>query len=205
MNGKISTFTRARNMLTSPASEWRVIARETATPRSLLFSYVVPMALIPAIACFIGYSLFGIDALAIRIGGAFWGFFMGLDSFICSLIVYVSGIYIVNALAPAFHSEKNIGRSAQLAAYSYTAVWVAGIFYLYPPVAKLAIISLYGVYLFYLGTAALKKMPDDQRIPYTIVSAILMIIVRFLTELLISNLFYLITGQSFPSLWYFTG
>jgi hypothetical protein len=205
MSRHTSSFTRAKNMLTSPASEWRVIALETATPRSLLVSFVMPMALIPAIACFIGYSLVGIDAVAYRIGGISWGFFMGADSLVSSLIVYFSSIYIVNALAPAFHATRDLGRSSQLVAYSYTAVWVSGIFYLYPPIAKLAVISLFGVYLFYLGLPALKSMPDDQRVPYTIASAILMIIVRFLTELLISNLFYVITGQSFPSLWYFTG
>jgi len=196
---------RAKNILLSPASEWRIIASETATPRSLLVSYVIPMALIPALACFIGYSLVGIDAIAYRIGGISWGLFMGADSLVSSLIVYFSGICIVNALAPAFHTSSDLGRSSQLVAYSYTAVWVSGIFYLYPPIAKLAVISLFGVYLFYLGLPALKSMPDDQRVPYTIASAILMIIVRFAAELLISNLFYVITGQSFPSLWYFTG
>ncbi len=82
----MSFFTRAKNILLSPASEWGVIARETATPGSLLVSYVIPMALIPAIACIIGYSLVGIDAVVIRIGGISWGLFMGLDSFISSLI-----------------------------------------------------------------------------------------------------------------------
>jgi Yip1 domain len=196
---------RAKNILLSPASEWRVIAREKSTPRSLLLGYVLPMALIPALACFIGYSVVGIDAVAYRIGGISWGLFMGTDSLVSSLIVYFSGTYIVNALAPAFHTSRDLGRSSQLVAYSYTAVWVSGIFYLYPPVAKLAVISLFGVYLFYLGLPALKSMPDDQRVPYTIASAILMIIVRFVAELLIANLFYVITGQSFPSLWYFTG
>jgi hypothetical protein len=201
----MSFIARAKNILLSPSAEWRTIKSETATPRSLLLSYVIPMALIPAFACFIGYSLVGIDAVAYRIGGISWGFFMGADSFISSLIVYCSGIYVVNALAPAFQTIRDTGRSSQLVAYSYTPVWVSGIFYLYPPVAKLAIVSLFGVYLFYLGLPALKSMPDDQRVPYTIASAILMIIIRFLAALLISNLFYVITGQSFPSLWYFTG
>ncbi len=191
-------------MLTSPASEWRVIAGETATPRSLV-RYVMSMALIPAIACLIGYGLVGIDAVVIRIGGISWGLFMGLDSFVSSLIVYCTGVYTVNALAPAFQSDRNLGRSAQLVAYSYTAVWVAGIFYLYPPLAMLAVIALFGVYLFYLGIPVLKTIPQSQRIAYTIVSASVMIIIRFLTALIISNLIYGLTGKSFPSLWYFTG
>ena len=205
MSSHTFSFIRAKNMLISPASEWRVIAREAATPRSLLIGYVMPMALIPAIACVIGYSLVGIDAVVIRIGGMSWGLFMGLDSFVSSLIVYGIGVYTVNALAPAFQSQRNIGRSAQLVAYSYTAVWVAGIFYLYPPLAMLSVIALFGVYLFYLGIPALKTIPEGQRIAYTIVSAIVMIIIRFLTALLISNLIYGLTGKSFPSLWYFTG
>jgi uncharacterized membrane protein len=69
----------------------------------------------------------------------------------------------------------------------------------------LSVLSLLGVYLFYLGLPALKTIPEGQRIAYTIVSAIMMIIIRFLTALIISNLIYALTGKSFPSLWYFTG
>ena len=59
--------------------------------------------------------------------------------------------------------EKNIGRSAQLVAYSSTAVWVSGIFNIIP---SLSILGL-------LGIPVMKKTPDDKRITYMIVSRIM--------------------------------
>src|ERR1700748_1703067 len=128
----MSLITRAKNILLSPKTEWAIISAETDTPQSLLGKYVIPMALIPAIAFFIGYGLIGIDAAFFRISGMRWGIIMGVNSFITSILTYYICTFVVDALAPNFASEKNIGRSAQLVAYSYTAVWVAGIFNIIP-------------------------------------------------------------------------
>src|SRR5271170_6708121 len=112
--------TRVKNILMSPKTEWEVIKGETETPQSLLGKYVIPLALIPAIAYFIGYGLIGIDVGFVRIGGIRWGLIMAANSFITSVISYYVCTYVVDALAPSFASEKNIGRSAQLVAYSST-------------------------------------------------------------------------------------
>src|SRR6202020_1992040 len=107
-------ITRVKNILMSPKTEWEIIRTETETPQSLLGKYVIPIALIPAIALFIGYGLIGIDAGFVRIGGIRWGLIMALNSFVTSILSYYICTFVVDALAPSFSSEKNIGRSAQL-------------------------------------------------------------------------------------------
>ena len=193
----MSLITRAKNILLSPKTEWLVILTETETPQSLLSKYVIPMALIPAIAFFIGYGLIGIDAVIIRISGIRWGVIMAVDSFITSIITYYICTYVVDALAPSFSSEKNIGKSAQLVAYSYTAVWVAGIFNILPSLSILGILGLYSIYLFYLGVPVLKKTPEDKRIPYMIVSAIVIIVVGLVVNTIVSRIMYAFTGNPF--------
>jgi hypothetical protein len=193
----MSFITRAKNILLSPKTEWLVILTETETPQSLLSKYVIPMALIPAIAFFIGYGLIGIDAVIIRISGIRWGVIMAVDSFITSIITYYICTYVVDALAPSFSSEKNIGKSAQLVAYSYTAVWVAGIFNILPSLSILGILGLYSIYLFYLGVPVLKKTPEDKRIPYMIVSAIVIIVVGLVVNTIVSRIMYAFTGNPF--------
>lgn len=190
-------ITRAKNILLSPKTEWLVILTETETPQSLLSKYVIPMALIPAIAFFIGYGLIGIDAVIIRISGIRWGVIMAVDSFITSIITYYICTYVVDALAPSFSSEKNIGKSAQLVAYSYTAVWVAGIFNILPSLSILGILGLYSIYLFYLGVPVLKKTPEDKRITYMIVSAIVIIVVGLVVNTIVSRIMYAFTGNPF--------
>lgn len=115
---------------------------------------------------------------------------MGLTSFITSIIMYFICTYVVDALAPTFGSEKNAGRSAQLVAYSYTAAWVAGIFYIIPSLSNLAILlGLYSLYAFYLGFPQLKKTPEDKRIGYLIASVLVVIVVVYLANLLVSTIF----------------
>src|SRR5882724_902287 len=178
----MSLTTRAKNILLSPKSEWAAISGETDTPQSLLGKYVIPMALIPAIALFIGYGLIGYNVLGIRIGGGIrWGVIMGLNNFIGSIIAYFLCTYVVDALAPSFSSAKNIGRSAQLVAYSYTAVWVAGIFYIIP----------------YLGIPAMKGTPEDKQVTYMIVSAIVIIVIGFVVNMIITRIVFAVTGNPF--------
>jgi hypothetical protein len=193
----MSLITRVKNILLSPKTEWDLILAETETPQSLLGKFVIPMALIPAIAFFIGYGLIGIDAFVVRVSGMRWGITMALESFVTSILTYFICTFIVDALAPSFSSEKNIGRSAQLVAYSYTAVWVAGIFNIIPSLAILGILGLYSIYLFYLGVPVMKKTPEDKRITYMIVSAVLIFVVGYIVNMIIIRIVYGVMGNPF--------
>ncbi|GGB12179.1 Yip1 family protein [Puia dinghuensis] len=188
---------RVRNIIFSPVAEWQVIAKEKRTMKRLLGRYVIPMALIPAVASFIGYGLVGANGILFRISGVYWGISMATNSFITSLVVYLLGTLLVDIIAPAFGAPRDLGRSAQLVAYSYTPAWLAGIFYALPGLQAGVALGLYSVYLFYTGVPQLKKTPEDQRVAYTIVSAILLIIIRFLVGLLLSDLIYSLAAERF--------
>jgi hypothetical protein len=184
-------------MLFSPVTEWRKIGEESSTVGSLLIGYVMPMALIPAVASFIGYGFIGVDGLRFRVRGLFWGSAMAIDSFITSLVVYWVGTYIVDWLGSGFGTKRNAVRAARLVAYSYTPVWIAGVFFLWPSLHGLVALGLYGVYLFYLGIPVLKPVERDQWIGYAIFSAVLLIIIRFLIGLLIVNIIYSFWGDPY--------
>ena len=184
-------------MILSPVSGWRSIGEERSTAGTLLLRYVLPMALIPAAASFIGYGFVGVDGLVFRVSGLYWGVVMAINSLITSVAVYLLGTYIVDRMAPGFGAIREPGRSAQLVAYSSTPAWLAGIFYAVPSLQECVVLGLYGVYLFYLGTSVLKRTPDDQRVAFTISSAIVIIILRFLIGLLLINIIYSFSGNPF--------
>jgi len=192
----MSLSRRVWNILLSPDREWHVIAGEKRTKRSLLGRYVIPLALIPAAASFIGYGLVGANGILFRMSGPYWGISMALNSFITSLSVYWIGTSLIDRLAHGFGGSTDPGRSAQLVAYSYTPAWIAGVFYALPGWQQGVVLGLYSVYLFYLGVPELKSIPEDQRVAYTIVSAILLIIIRFLVGLLLSDLIYSFASAS---------
>ncbi|HLZ86396.1 MAG TPA: Yip1 family protein [Puia sp.] len=195
----MSLLARVRNILLSPLAEWRIIATERTTIKSLLGRYVVPMALVPAVASFIGYGLVGANGILFRMSGPYWGVSMAMNSFITSLAVYFLGTFLIDRLGPGFGASRDLGRSAQLVAYSYTPAWLAGVFYALPGLQQGVVLGLYSVYLFYTGVPSLKTIPEDQRITYTIVSAILLITIRFLVGLLLSDLIY--SFASAPFIW----
>jgi hypothetical protein len=158
------------------------------------------MALLPAIASFIGYGFIGVNGQRFRVRGVYWGSAMAIDSFITSLAVYWLGTYCIDWLGISFGAKHNANRTAQLVAYSYTPAWIAGIFFLWPSLHGLTALGLYGVYLFYLGIPVLKPGKPgqpDQRISYVITSAILLIVLRFLIGLLIVNIIFSFWGDPY--------
>lgn len=190
---------RVKNILVTPKTEWDVINGESATPQSLLTSYVIPMALIPAIASFIGMGLIGVSFLGVKVGGIKFGLALAIQSFVGAIIGFYICSYVVDMLAPTFKSEKDINKSAQLVAYASTASWVAGIFNILPALSILAIVGLYGIYLFYVGLPKLKKTPQDQVVPYMLVSALVLIVVYMVVGFILTRVVYAIIGNPYTT------
>ena len=51
---------RAKNIITSPKTEWDVVANEEPNIQQIITGYVFPLALLPAIAMVIGWGVIGI-------------------------------------------------------------------------------------------------------------------------------------------------
>ena len=100
-------------------------------------------------------------------------------SYALSLVqVYVIAL-IVDALAPTFKGEKNQIQALKLAAYAFTAAWLAGVAQIVPWIGGLLALAggIYSIYLFYLGLPTLMKCPQDQAVPYTVVCIIVAIVI----------------------------
>jgi len=110
-----------------------------------------------------------------------------VDRGYCS--VFISA-FIIDALAPSFGAEKNMGRSVQLVSYSYTPGWIGGLLAIIPAIALIgALAGLYGLYLLYIGIPKLKKSPADKQAGYFIVSLVIIIVIYFIIGLIMSRVF----------------
>jgi hypothetical protein len=177
----MSLQTRVVAILTKPADEWRTIAAEPATVEGLLRGYAAPLAAIPAIAQFIGFSVIGITVPvfggAIRIGFV-RAFTNAVVFWVFALVAAWIDAVVIEKLAPTFQSRGNTAQALKLVVYSMTPVWVAGVLYLVPALSPLTIIAaLYAIYIFYLGVSPVMGTPSDKVIPYMLVSALVIIIV----------------------------
>jgi lysylphosphatidylglycerol synthetase-like protein (DUF2156 family) len=156
---------RVKAIVLTPQTEWPVIAREQGAASRLFVHYVAILALIPALARFIGTALIGWYApISSSLVGA-------LVTYLSEFAVVYGLALVIDALAPRFGGRKDFASSLALAAYSFTPVWLAGIFLLIPGLSFLVILGLHGVYLLWAGLPVLKRVPAEKALPCAAVVA----------------------------------
>jgi hypothetical protein len=179
---------RVKNILTSPNTEWDVINGEEPNTSGIITGYVLPLAGAAAVAAFIGYGLIGFNFFGFKVSGTNWGVYHALNVLVMAVCSVFIGAFVIDALAPSFGSEKNMGRSVQLVAYSYTPGWIGGLLAIIPSLALIGTIAaLYGLYLLYVGLPKLKKTPADKQMGYFIVSLVVLIVIYFVIGLIMSK------------------
>lgn len=171
---------RAKSILLKPTEEWPVIAGETTSGSNIFMRYAVPLALIGPVCSFLHGQLFGFGAFGFHYRPSFMGSLsMAIGSFVLSLIGLFVLSFIAGNLANRFGGESNSRAAFKLVVYSMTAGWVVGVFSLIPSLGFLAILGLYGFYLFYTGAGPLMKIPADKQLIYTILTFVCAIVLYF--------------------------
>jgi hypothetical protein len=167
----MKTIARIKAMLIDPGAAWAAIDKDTGDPVYLLSRYVAVLALIPALSSFIGATLIGASApggaiiRANLVDGLFGAIFNYAAS--CAMVLLLG--FIINLLAPAFGGRSDFERAFRLAVYSFTPLWLAGIFLLLPGLRFLLLTGCYAIYLFWLGMPRLTKVPEQQTIAFAAV------------------------------------
>jgi hypothetical protein len=164
---------RAKAMLADPSAEWVRIERESGDPAFLLSRYVAVLALTPALfgfigACFVGAVVPGTGLIQANwFDGAFGAIFLYAESFVAMLLL----AFIIDIVAPLFGGKKDYDAALKLAVYSFTPVWLAGIFLLLPGLRFLVLTAFYGVYVLAAGLPRLMKTPKAQSSLYIVIAA----------------------------------
>jgi hypothetical protein len=152
---------RAKAIIVDPLREWARIEQETGDPAYVLSHYVVLLALVPAVFSFAGVCLVGVvvpgaglvrAALFDGLFGAIFGYVMA-----CATVL-VLGL-IIDLAAPLFGGRRDFDSAFKLAVYSFTPVWLAGVFLLLPGLRFLTLTGCYGAYILWLGLPRLTKSP----------------------------------------------
>ena len=155
---------RAKAMLLDPLVEWTRIEQETGDPAYLLSRYVAVLALIPAVFGFIGVSVIGVSvpgsgAMRVPVFDALFGAIFGYV-LTCATVLLLG--LIIELVAPWFGGRRNFDAAFKLAVYSFTPVWLAGIFLVLPGLRFLALTGCYGAYVLWLGLPRLVKAPEQK-------------------------------------------
>ena len=148
----------------TPQAEWPVIANESGD--ALAIRYIAILALIPALARLVGGWLIGgyTPFLAALIGA--------LVAYALSFMTVFVVAFAVDLLAPKFGGTRGYSGALRLTAYSFTPVWLAGIFLLVPGASFLVLLGVYGFYLMWTGAPLLKQVPRERALIYILAVAI---------------------------------
>jgi hypothetical protein len=165
----VNAVLRAHAMLVDSPAEWAKIEAEPGDAAHVLTSYAAFWALIPALCGFVGACVVGVvlpggaiarTPMLAGLFGAVFGYVM-----MCGAVL-VLGL-LIQLLAPRFDSRRDFNGAFKLAVYSYTPLWLAGIFLLAPGLRFLLFTAFYGVYLVWSGLPVLLQTPAPRIPAYT--------------------------------------
>lgn len=182
---------RVKNLIISPKSEWEKISQESLETARLI-QFLIMLALIPTVATFIGYALFGYRVPFVGyVGGSVaWALRYALVSFVSNVAGAFLAAFVINMLAPSFGSRQDWNKAFALVVYSYVPFYVAGVLYIIPSLGILASLAgLYGLYLLYLGLPLMMETTEDKHTTYFVVSLVVMIAAGFVLSLILTPLF----------------
>jgi len=160
---------RVKNILLSPKAEWKVIQEERTTYRALIFSYVAVVAMAPPLSAVAERLMFGRGmAGALPLGqvlalNVLWYFMIVINIVIFSAVI----------TAVVFSNETwwSSLRGLQLASFSFTPLFLAGIPAIIPQLSwSLYPAILYSIYLLYLGVRTMTGAAQGKAVAYAVVS-----------------------------------
>jgi len=149
-----SLIERVISILLRPHETWEAIRQESLPLSSVLQEYVLQLALIPAIAHFLG----------------FWALIGFVNSLSRALLLYgltLGSIWVVSRIIFLWSKEMDIevdsSRCMQLASFGFVPYFVSGIFYLVPPLMIFVLLGgMYGVYLLLVGIPIFFEIPKEK-------------------------------------------
>jgi hypothetical protein len=172
---------RAVRLVLSPDEEWRAIGSGLPDPWSIICSFVLPLACIPAAAWSFNLWLLG------REGGqegerAATGLVQILRGGLTIWAVSVLSVFVLAAsiciLAPLFVRARDWRRALMVAAFSAAPVFLGGAILAVPDVAYAVLLAVFhGFYLMYAGLQRVLGVKEDNAAEYVALSIVMLSII----------------------------
>lgn len=184
----MSIVNRAKNILTSPKTEWPIIGAEPATTGGLM-TYAAILSGIAQICGIVGALL--LSGAMGAMGAAGMGMSFVIVSAVVSWLLGLAIIYLMSiiagALAPSFDGQNNSLAALKLLVYAGTAVWVFSFLAIIPVLGSIAALVgfVYAIYLIYLGSPHTVGVPAGKSGGYAAVVVIIWFILNLIVSLVV--------------------
>jgi hypothetical protein len=183
----VNAALRAKAILTDPFAAWALIEKESGDPAYLMSRYVALLALVPAVSGFIGACIVGVvvPGAGSQQAPIIDGLFGAIVGYVAAFVMVLLLGLIINALAPAFGGRRDFDSALKLAVYSFTPVWLAGIFLVLPGLRFLTLTGFYGAYIVMTGLPRLMKSAEQRSHAYAaviVICAVVLILIAAAAE-----------------------
>ena len=157
---------------------------------------MLPLAVVSAIGPVISGLLFA------GILGFKYFIITAVIGFISQIVAYYATVIFADMFATSFGSEKDINKSAQLVAFSYTPSIIAGVLFFIPVLGALISLAawIYGIYIMYLGLEPLKKTLEDKKVVYLAIVYVILIALHFVIKVILGAILFAALGVGLNSL-----
>lgn len=170
----LDLIARARAMVLNPGETWPAIEQEHTEWPALFVPYLATLALIPAVAAFIAWSVlgFGSFGVVVRLPVAS-GIGLMVTQYVASLLMVFGWGWLIAQLAPSFGGQAQVINGLKLTVYASTPAMLAGVFSAMPGLGFLSLVGgAYALYLVYQGLPVLMKNPTERTLPFFGVAAV---------------------------------
>jgi hypothetical protein len=174
---------RTKKILFEPSKEWEVIKTETISIPYMFTNYALVLVITFALANYLlsipfGFLFFGGSLKQIFL----WGLIVTIVPPVLSLVLtFLFGI-IIDLLAPAFESKRNLTCSMKTAVFSMTPIWISFIFGLEGSFLG----WIYFLFLLYGGLKSVKEVPGEKLRSYFLLLLLITIVLAFGTNILMT-------------------
>ncbi|MFA8432954.1 MAG: YIP1 family protein [Marinifilaceae bacterium] len=179
-------FHRTRSIILNPKAEWDIIAQKEQNKKELYLNYALPLISICSLLAFSGILINYSDLTH------------ALSQMLIVFLSLSGGLFlaatIIKELAPNFNGSKNENRNFMLVIYAASIFCIfhsaANMFSLFSFFRQLfLLVELYFIRLFWLGISPLLQMPENKKAGFTLISALIILIIPLILERMLSILF----------------
>lgn len=161
-------YHRLRYVIFNPSLAWTSIYTENRPISYVRNSFFFPLIALVSISAFLGSVIFTNTTLSTA-----YSVLAGLKFLILHLIVVYCSALILCEITKALDLGKDFVVSFKLIAYSVSPLLICQIFSLvFESLVFINILSLYGLYVFWIGSAKMLNPPEHKKMPMLVAIAV---------------------------------
>jgi hypothetical protein len=187
----IELISRIINLLFYPAKEWKAIAEENKSRKTVYRRYVVPLLCVMTVACIIGAWLYASRYYKFSPAYVIYRIFTLWTTLSAGLF---TSAYLISEIMAEQVAKKDYRRDFALMAYSSGVVYLVIVFIELSPFKELAVLALYSCYLYWTGIPHVIQAEGRIQMIYGLLSFIIVLVTYFLMYFLFEKIFASIFG-----------